>query len=113
MPYDDPEPDDPNMLVGVVLPADRASVEEMAAAFADEFAALGYDEPRLLALFQQPFYAGAHEALQVLGEAAIRDLIHESVAFWSHLRVAVKDVDGSSEQEPQLVQLDEEGPCRR
>ena len=42
MPYDDPEPDDPSMLVGIALPCDEATEREMAAAFADEFARIGF-----------------------------------------------------------------------
>ncbi len=91
MPYDDPEPDDPNMLVGVVLPGDEGCIRYMAETFADEFATLGYDEDRLFALFRQPFYAGAYRALQALGEPAIRSIIRESVAFWGTCRTVVQD----------------------
>jgi hypothetical protein len=94
MPYDDPEPDDPSMLVGVALPGDVECAREMAATFADEFAALGFNEARLLALFHQPFYVGAHQALQILGEAIVRDLVRESVGFWGRCRVVVHDAGG-------------------
>ena len=42
MPYDEPEIDDPQELVGVELPGDDTVTREMAAAFADEFAQLGF-----------------------------------------------------------------------
>jgi len=100
MPYEDPDPLDPNMLVGVALPADADAVREMAIAFADEFARLGYDTERLLALFGQPFYRGAHQAWSVLGEAAVRDIVRDSVAFWGAWRVAV------DERAAGLVQLE-------
>jgi hypothetical protein len=91
MPYEDPDPEDPNVLVGVELPADPESTRQMAWAFAEEFAALGFDEERLLALFAQPFYAGAHQAFQILGPEEIRAIVSESLSVWGHYRVAVKD----------------------
>ena len=91
MPYDDPDPDDPNVLVGVALPAPREATEEMARAFAEEFAARGFDEERLLGLFRRPFYAGAHQTLRALGEDEIRTIIRESVAIWGRFRVRVSD----------------------
>jgi len=91
MPYDDPDPQDPNVLVGVELPADIESTRQMAWAFAEEFAALGFDERRLMALFAQPFYAGAHQALCLLGEEEIRTIVAQSLAVWGRYRVAVKD----------------------
>ena len=43
MPYDDPDPTDPTLLVGVQLPADPAADLEMAYVFAEEFARMGMD----------------------------------------------------------------------
>ena len=37
MPYKDPDPSDPNVLVGVVLPAEKETMQEMAYAFAEEY----------------------------------------------------------------------------
>ena len=75
----------------------------MAYAFAEEFAALGFDEGRLLALFRQPFYAGAHRALLVLGEEAIATIVRESTAVWGRFRVKVHDVlPGASASGPDL-----------
>jgi hypothetical protein len=91
MPYLDPEPDDPHVLVGVALPADRESVREMAYAFAEEFTALGFDEARLLALFRTPFYAGAHRALRVLGEEEIARIVGECARARGGFRVSVRD----------------------
>ena len=68
MPYDDPEVDDPLELVGVELPGDETVTREMAAAFADEFARLGFTRPQILALFRRPDYTGAHQAWTLLGE---------------------------------------------
>ncbi len=94
MPYDDPGPDDPNLLVGVILPAGEDSVSEMAYAFAEEFAALGFDEERLMTLFRRPFYAGAHRAFEALGEGRIREIVTECVEVWGRFRVVVRDAPG-------------------
>ena len=87
MPYGDPDPSDPSLLVGVSLPADADSDLEMAYIFAEEFARLGFDEGRLLRLFRQPFYAGAHRVWQVLGEERIRGIVRETVAAWGSFQL--------------------------
>ena len=91
MPYDDPDPADPNILVGVQIPAEEGSETEMAYVFAEEFARLGYSEERLLALFHEPFYAGANRALQILGEAAIQSIIRETLAVWGRLQLVIEE----------------------
>ena len=86
MPYDDPDPTDPSMLVGVMLPgADTTGV--MAAVFADEFARLGYGEREIFALFEDPFYAGVHAALGALGAPAVLAIIQEAVSRWPAVRI--------------------------
>jgi hypothetical protein len=82
VPYDDPEPDDPHVLVGVSLPGDEAATREMAEAFADEFAQMGFGRERLLRLFSSPFYAGAHAALQLLGVAEVERIVEESLRVY-------------------------------
>jgi len=105
MPYDDPDPSDPNVLVGVALPANRGSIEEMARAFAEEFAALGFEEERIVNIFRRPFYAGAHQAFRVLGEAEVRKLVRESVQVWGRFRVRVRDAS-RDEPDSALVQIE-------
>jgi hypothetical protein len=95
MSYDDPDPSDPQMLVGVLLPGRPETMREMAAVFADEFARLGYPAPGILALFRNPFFAGAHAALGALGEAAVRDIVENATARWP----AVKIVDAPARKE--------------
>ena len=82
MAYDDPEPDDPHVLVGVGLPADAQATREMAEAFADEFAQLGFDRERLLRVFASPFYAGAHAVLQRLGLEEVERIVDESLKVY-------------------------------
>jgi len=79
------------MLVGSVTGCTPDELREMAGSFAGEMAWLGYAGPRILELFRKPFYAGPHLAWQELGEEAVRRIIEESVEFWSHCRVVVKD----------------------
>jgi hypothetical protein len=87
MPWGDPDPTDPSVLVGVTLPGDAASTQLMAEVFADEFARLGYDERGIFALFEDPFYAGAHAARAALGVPAVLRIIQDAVARWPRIRV--------------------------
>jgi hypothetical protein len=91
VPYDDPEPDDPNMLVGVALPGRPETTREMVEAFADEFAALGLTRDEILALFRTPEYAAPHGAWKSLGDAEVNRIVDESLGFWGQLRVTVTD----------------------
>ena len=92
MPYKDPDPSDPNVLVGVVLPAETETIREMAYAFAEEFVRLGYGNATLLAVFKSPFYAAAHGAYRALGEEAIRKIVAECLAAWGGVRFSILDV---------------------
>jgi len=87
MPYGDPDPTDPNVLVGVVLPAEAETMREMAYVFAEEFARLGFDEAWLLRLFRNSFYSGLHRAYRALGEPVIREIIGECVRVWGRERL--------------------------
>lgn len=98
MPYDDPDPDDPHLLVGVSLPGDEATTREMAAAFADEFAQMGFDRDRLRQLFASPFYEGAHAARQLLGDAEIARIVEDSLRVFGGRRFAVLDTGEDGEE---------------
>ena len=101
MPYDDPEQDDPQELVGVELPGDESVTREMAAAFADEFAQLGLTKPQILALFRKAEYAGANHAWRTLGDGEIRRMVDESLAVWGRVRCVVSDAaDAEIETKP-------------
>lgn len=108
MSFKRPEADDPMMLVGVSVPVDQESVREMAATFADEFAAMGYGEERLLNLFREPFYTGAHRAYQVLGEVEIGRIARAATAFWGGHRVTIQDADSGGPSPGELVQIGKE-----
>jgi len=82
MPYGEPDPTDPNVLVGIGVPADMEATRDMAWVFAEEFARMGFGALRILGLFRSPVYAGAHGALQVLGEPEISAIIGECVGVF-------------------------------
>ena len=52
MPYNDADPTDPNVLVGVVLPAEAETIREMAYVYAEEFARMGFGAARILRVFR-------------------------------------------------------------
>jgi hypothetical protein len=82
MPKNEPDTTDPMTLTGVEVPAEEADVMAMARAFAEEFAAQGWDEARLLSMFRNRFYAGPHLAWTQLGEERVRALIADAVRPW-------------------------------
>ncbi|MBI4245569.1 MAG: hypothetical protein HY614_00125 [Candidatus Rokubacteria bacterium] len=86
MPYGEPDPTDPTVLVGVELPAAREATRDMAWVFAEEFARMGFAAPRILTLFRSPFYAGAHAALRQLGEPEVTAIVTECVSVWGRHR---------------------------
>ncbi len=94
MPYDDPDPTDPTMLVGVVLPAAAEAMRDMAYVFAEEFARMGFDANGILRLFREPFYAGAHQAYRTLGEGAVQGIVEECAAIWGRQRKVANDQCG-------------------
>ncbi len=82
MPYNDPDPTDPNMLVGVKLETPVDTTLDMAYVFAEEFSRLGFSKKRLISVFKTPFYAGAHKAYQALGHKVIEQIVDECCAIW-------------------------------
>jgi hypothetical protein len=103
MPFNDPDPTDPNLLVGVMLPADAEAVRDMAYVFAEEFARLGYTREQLLWLFKNPFYGGAHGAYQTLGENETLTIIDECIGAWGNIKVCVQDVQTVQDDQPPPV----------
>ena len=100
MPFKDPDPTDPNVLVGVLLPADGEAMRDMAYVFAEEFARLGYTREQLLWLFKNPFYGGAHGAYRALGENETLSIIDECLAVWGSIKVTVQDVQNVQDDQP-------------
>ena len=64
-------------LVGVGLdqgPDDQARVE-MAAAFVEEFARMGWSGDRIMRMFKSPAYRGPHQILHRKGEEFVQGLV--------------------------------------
>jgi hypothetical protein len=112
MPYDHPEPDDPQVLVGVALPADEAATRDMAYAFAEEFARMGYGAERLLQLFRNPYYAAAHAAYRTLGAAAVRGIVAECVGCWGGVRAVDRAPGAGASGPPELRACQGAAPAR-
>jgi hypothetical protein len=91
MPYDDPDPTDPQVLVGVALPSSEEAAREMAYVFAEEFARMGMDAREVLSLFTNPFYAGAHQIYRALGADAVRGIVEECIAVWGRTVGRIQD----------------------
>lgn len=76
----EPSADDPMEIVGVVLdrPIDDAGLEAMARTFVEEYTLMGWTPARILGMFRRPFFGGAHDAYEALGERRIVELIVET-----------------------------------
>ena len=112
MPYQDPDPTDPNMLVGVLLPADAEASRDMAYVFAEEFARLGYTPEQLLWLFKNPFYGGAHGAYQQLGEMKILSIIDECLNAWGQAKFSILDFGFSIDGQKDEIQNPDPSPIQ-
>ncbi len=79
-PSKDVAADDPMEIVGVVLdrPMDLQGLDDMARTFVEEYTLMGWSPARILAMFRQPFYGGAHDAYEALGEGRIVQLIEQT-----------------------------------
>lgn len=78
----DAEPDDPLALVGVPVPVDEATFDEMARCLVEEYVREGWSDERLMPLFRSPFYAGLHVIWRRRGEAWVHALIAEERLRW-------------------------------
>ena len=71
------QPDDPFEMVAVTVSTAEDTTEEMARTFVEEFALMGFTAGRVMRLFKNPYYAGAHMVYQSRGEEFVRGLIDE------------------------------------
>ncbi len=80
-PQTDASAEDPLEIVGVVLdrPIDLEGFDGMARTFVEEYALMGWPPKRILGMFRQPFYGGAHDAYEALGEPRIVELIEQTL----------------------------------
>jgi hypothetical protein len=107
MPYDDPDPTDPQVLVGVVLPSNEEAAREMAYVFAEEFARMGFDVHGALSLFTNPFYAGAHQIYLALGADVVRGIVEECVTVFGRTAAPIQDtLDAWQEEEFLRIEIE-------
>lgn len=65
------------MAVCVESPSGYDGVAEMARCFVEEYAMMGWRRERILRLFRDPRYAGAHAVYDQRGEAFVTGLLDE------------------------------------
>ncbi|MFQ5602730.1 MAG: hypothetical protein ACE5HS_05625 [bacterium] len=91
MPYHEPDPDDPNTLVGVELPVNASTTVDMAYVFAEEFVRLGFKKQKIMKIFSHPFYAGSHRAFLELGVEKVDKIVDECLAIWGRAQAKSKN----------------------
>jgi hypothetical protein len=69
------------------------SVHETVCCFAEECARRGYDGPNILRMFQNPFYAAAHDAYLALGHDPTAAIIDKCLAGTGRARVGGQRTD--------------------
>ncbi|MGH9367470.1 MAG: hypothetical protein ACRD3M_07330 [Thermoanaerobaculia bacterium] len=84
MPHDDPDREDPQELVGVLVP--EGDEGEMARTFIEEFVRMGASDEDLWRMFRSPFYAGMNGILRRRGEPYVTTVIEEVRAQWGYWR---------------------------
>jgi hypothetical protein len=82
MPKDESDPEDPMEMVGVVSPASAEEVEYVARCIIEEFAWFGFDRERILSLFRDPHYVGAHTITKQMGEPWVVSLVDTVAREW-------------------------------
>jgi hypothetical protein len=91
MPKEEIDVEDPLDLVGMVLPGEPGQVELMAECIVDEYLRLGWQEARLMTLFENPMFMATHRIYRQKGEAYVRALIQKTSAKYRIKPVEVKN----------------------
>ncbi len=97
MPYRDPDPDDPHVLIGVPLAGTTDDLRTMATVLAEEFVQLGYSRKEILALFSNPFYRVPHHLHRTLGREAIAAIVDEVASAWEGVACRVEETHPPAE----------------
>ena len=82
MPKDEFSTEDPQELVGMVVPGESGTLDAMAEAFVDEYVRLGWTEDRLMTLFVNPMFLATHRIYRLKGERYVRELIRNTCEKW-------------------------------
>ena len=94
------EPEDPLNLHGFEVPGDA---DLMLCMLVEEFARMGWDLPRLLAMFRDPFYVAAHGLTLRFGDQELERRVAQILARCGVIRTNEVHTTPISEQ---LVQID-------
>src|SRR3989304_6067389 len=86
------EPDDPMGLVGGGGPEGGADL--MAECLVEEYVRLGTSDAQLLAMFKNPFFAGAYALYRARGEDHLKSVIERARAQWGRPRFTTTEVGG-------------------
>jgi hypothetical protein len=78
------EPDDPMGLVAVDVPAGEPDL--MAECLVEEYVRLGMSDAQLVAIFKNPFFAGAHALYRARGEEHLKSVIARVRCQWGQPR---------------------------
>src|SRR3990172_9757928 len=92
------EPGDPMGLVGVGVPAGEPDL--MAECLVEEYVRLGTSDAQLLAIFTNPFFAGAHALYRTRGEDHLKAVIERVRAQWGRPRFTTTEVGGPRQGPP-------------
>jgi hypothetical protein len=98
------EPEDPYSLHATLAAGDP---EVMLQCLVQEYAWIGWDTERILALFRDPFYPALHALRDLYGDEGVRArvaaLLNEGGVF--QFDVAVEETPETEEPVPELIQL--------
>ena len=86
------EPGDPMGLVGGGVPEGEPDL--MAECLVEEYVRLGTSDAQLLAIFKNPFFAGAHALYRARGEDHLKSVIERVRAQWGRPRFTTTEVGG-------------------
>ncbi len=74
--------------------SDLDTMRQMAANFAEGFARMGYSGPKILRMFQNPFYDGPYRLYRALGHALAIAVIDQCMAAHGGGRVSTPVTSG-------------------
>jgi hypothetical protein len=86
------EADDPMGLVGIGVPEGEPDL--MAECLVEEYVRLGMSDAQLLAIFKNPFFAGAHALYRSRGEERLKAVIERARTQWGQPRFVVTEAGG-------------------
>ncbi len=71
--------EDPMEMIGIVIPGESTTTDDMALVFIEEFIRMGWSEKKLLGLFTNSMYMATYRIYMEKGEKYVKNLIRENV----------------------------------